>query len=99
MLSKRHIVQVEIDKQPIVSCEQRSFLIRSHTQKQIIVTGIPLVNSKLLVGHHHYFSSSSTTFSTWWVCGNISTGCTRVTWYTSSSNSRSRAWVAGLQLM
>ena len=25
------------------------------------------------------FSSSNTTFSTWWVCGNMSTGCMRVT--------------------
>ncbi len=26
-----------------------------------------------------YFNSNATTFSTWWVWGNISTGCTRVT--------------------
>src|SRR5574344_822701 len=49
----------------------------------------------------YFFNSlilNSTTFSTCGVCGNISTGCTLSTLYRGSSNCRSRAWVAGLQL-
>ena len=45
-----------------------------------------------------YLFSKSTTFSTWCVCGNISTGCTFVTLYNSSISCKSLACVALLQL-
>lgn len=42
--------------------------------------------------------TSRATVSTWYVCGNMSTGWTYSTVYIAASIAQSRAWVVGLQL-